>query len=180
MNESALRSIPEFVGRVIEQLRTNGVDVGTLLLDHVCYRVETDEEYRASCDFLSELGKLLVESIVGGRLISTYKLIEPVVTADGRHISVIEVPMPKHGNKSYSRGWEHAEFVLPDSVSIAQFQTLHSSLRWDESGARKLRNADIRLAIGNSSVKFHKQALEFVIEEELKEARDNVVLLASD
>ena len=51
-----------------------------LEMDHVCWRVETEQEYKQDYRYLQELGaELLVEDMIGGRLISTFKLPQAVM-----------------------------------------------------------------------------------------------------
>merc|ERR1711879_1104365 len=55
-----------------------------LFCDHLCYRVETEEAYQQKKNQLAELATLLHEAVIGGRLVATYKLKEPVAFGDRR------------------------------------------------------------------------------------------------
>jgi len=144
-----------------------------LYVDHLCYRVERVEDYEKLRDELLAAGnKLLVEGIIGGRRISTFRMQE-AFTFKGRRIPLLELPEPKKGSP-YSEGYEHIEFVT--DRPLAQFinwltDTLGISPNdLDGSGMSKARNADIRLRLANgTSVKFHEQDLATVIAEELAE-----------
>lgn len=143
-----------------------------LLLDHICYRVETLPEYEGIKRARSQDAKLLGESIVGGRPIATYQLNTPFVY-QGRVIDVVEIPSPKPGSP-YPTGYEHVEFVtdrpLPEFLDylLAQNPALSDSL--STGGLAKTTNPDIRLSLPNGhSVKFHEQSLAQVI---LAESRD--------
>ena len=136
-------------------------------MDHLCYRTGSQEEYMDVKTELSTMGHLLVESLVGGRLIATYKLHNriPLILRNGAsvYLQVIEVPSPKPG-RNYASGLEHVEFVVPD---LHQWQASHPLLQWDVSALIKKINPDLRLAFDGFSVKFHTQSLEKVIAMEL-------------
>ncbi len=116
---------------------------------------------------LSSLGKLLVESQVGGRPIATYKLHNaiPLTLRNGSSVQlqVIEIPSPKPG-KIYASGLEHVEFVVPN---LGKWQDAYPSLNWDVSALNKKVNPDLRLVFDGFSVKFHTRSLEEVIAIEL-------------
>jgi predicted metalloenzyme YecM len=154
-------NVPGFVRLVVDTLEKHSITVSDLYLDHVCYRCSTLEEYTRWKQELSAIASLLIESLVGGRLIATYKLLEPI-HVDGRDISVIELPSPKHSSH-YDSGLEHAEFVI--NVPLEEFMKQHP-LDWNTAGLNKQTNADIRADFDGFSVKFHLQPLETVIEQE--------------
>ena len=86
-----------------------------LSIDHICYRVESMKDYTRLKTALSAFSTLLIESIVGGRQISTFKLHTPIL--DG--IDVLELPSPKAGS-IYVSGFEHVEFVIPAGSSLEE------------------------------------------------------------
>lgn len=151
-------------------------------LDHICYRVETKDEYQELYHQLVKEGAdLLVEDSINGRLISTFKLQNPIIV-DDREIYLLELPMPKNGSP-YHSGWEHAEFVVGILYSIVSCQLLgpdvdliefskrypNLSLEWDLSGSSKASNPDVRIElistfVGKMSAKFHHLSLDRVIE----------------
>ncbi len=151
-----------FLQRLFAALEQDGIAAAPLVLDHVCYRVETAERYAAWRDHLSKNGTLLGEHVIGGRPIATFKLYRPFIL-QGRAIDVIELPAPKNGSP-YAEGYEHAEFVVGEDPQV--FAARYPSLNWDLSGAEKKINADVRLGYGGFSVKFHERSLEEVIAEE--------------
>jgi len=69
------------------------------------------------CAMLSEHGELLIESMIGGRPIATYRLTEPLTFRDFK-IRCVEVPCPKPG-RPYQSGWEHVEFAIGDETHSA-------------------------------------------------------------
>ena len=151
-----------FLTELFASLKRHDIDVSPFELDHICYRVETEICYTEMNVCFLEHARLLVESIVSGRLIATFKLKAPILF-EGRSIAVIELPSPK-SSSPYSEGYEHAEFVI-DSDPVA-FTERYPQLDWDLSGTHKEVNADVRLPLGRISVKFHRDALEKVIEGE--------------
>jgi predicted metalloenzyme YecM len=133
-------------------------------MDHCCWRVETDKEYKLNYDYLLELGSLLVEDMIGGRMISTFKLHVPVDLGNGKSVQLIELPMPKE-NRHYATGWEHCEFVVGLDVDLLKFTQRYPHLKWDLSGLEKDFNSDVRIELNDViCCKFHHLSLETVIE----------------
>ncbi len=128
--------------------------------DHACYRVETQKEYEEIKAKFLLIGDLLIESEVGGRLISTFKLHTHLKNTNFE-IDVIELPQPKANNK-YKSGFEHLEFVINDDFE--SFANSYPKISFDWIGTEKEFNPELRLKLGNISVKFHHQTLEEVIE----------------
>ena len=83
-----------FLDMILGIIEIVGIDVRGYELDHMCWRVETEEQYEEYKEELSKMGELLVESEVKGRMISVYKLDKPLVYGE-RVIDVIELPAPK-------------------------------------------------------------------------------------
>jgi predicted metalloenzyme YecM len=180
-------------GLFITHLLTTLVDRGfpvTLHVDHVCWRCGSEAEYARKHEELSNLGRVLVQAPVGGRMITTVKLHVPIrYTLPAGHGDVmygetwlVELPNVKSGS-AYSSGWEHAEMVLPVGETLASWRMRHPHPEWDVSGEGKECNADIRLPLplpaagadalylcDRISVKFHLASLEEVIAVELATA----------
>lgn len=156
----------DFLEKIINQLNELGFRTKDMIADHVCYRVESESEYHFNRNFLTEIGEELVESMVGGRKIATFRMSKPFCAA-GQEVSILELPAPK-ASSSYKTGFEHVEFVI--SESFDEFVLGHSGLDFDFSGAKKKLNPDIRLKLPlGLSVKFHHLPLEEVIAIELGE-----------
>lgn len=157
-----------FMKGLSDALKNSSLELESNLLDHVCYRVESEGEYRDYKKSLANIGDLLVESEVGGRLIATYKLHQPLTYGE-RKVDVVELPQPKPSS-SYSKGFEHAEFVIGESFKT--FEQRYPALEFDWSGSTKEFNPELRLKFSrNLSVKFHHQSLEGVIYEEMRLAQ---------
>lgn len=136
-------------------------------LDHICYRVESVDLYKTKKEELSHHGELLVESMVNGRLISTFKLFDPIVYKK-RKIYLIELPSPKSSH-SYSNGLEHVEFVTKEPLQ--KIMERYPQYSFEAFGIHKKINADITLKLGDYCIRFHNQSLEDVIKLEKKHRR---------
>jgi predicted metalloenzyme YecM len=139
-------------------------------LDHLCYRVETEKQYKDLKAQLLEENELLVESPINGRRIATFRMTEPFRFRE-REIWLLELPEPKAGSP-YPEGWEHVEFVTDRPLeTFAEWMVEHLGVEAediDRSGMSKPLNADLRLRLeGGLSVKFHELALDVVILMEL-------------
>lgn len=131
------------------------------LIDHVCYRVESEDRYAEMKQVFGKLGLLLVESMVSGRLIATYKLHNPI-RWQNFVIPLVELPAPKKG-KQVCEGWEHLEIVVQGSFDEIKASLLGA--RFDEKGLSKKINPELELELGSGvAIKFHHQSLEQVIQ----------------
>lgn len=157
--ENILGPITPFLDRIFQFLDQDGIDVSLYELDHVCYRVETKEEYERLKTQLQPLGELLTESLIGGRLIATFKLFEPI-RYKKRKIWCLELPSPKAGSP-YKEGYEHVEFVIDKPFD--DFMSLYPALTFKTKGMSKEVNPDISRKYGDLAVKFHHHTIEYVI-----------------
>lgn len=165
-----LRDHQPFLDRLFSRLEARPGTLDHLFLDHICYRVETVADYESLRDELSATNELLVESIIGGRRISTFKLTMPL-SYKQRRIPLLELPEPKAGS-FYAEGWEHIELVtdrpLPEFTDFLPTLLALTATDFDKKGLSKARNADLRVKLGDGmNVKFHERSLEEVIGEEV-------------
>ena len=151
-----------FLDKLFGMIDESGVNVDSYLLDHICYRVGTTDEYEIKKSELLDHGDLLIESMVNGRLISTFKFHSPIVYKN-RKIDVIELPAPKPG-KTYESGLEHVEFVATHPLS--EIVEKYPKLNFEIFGINKAFNADVTLKLGEYCIRFHNLTLEEVIEAE--------------
>jgi len=179
-------SVPSFLSNLTSVLLSDhSIDVLSYPCDHVCFRTSTQAEYdqlTSSFNATPELFELLVEGEIGGRMISTFAIVEGVETGDGRTVDTLEVPAPKEGSY-YETGLEHAEFVIPsvcDTPSseefdhrgvLEDFAKTKPELGWSFKATGKECNPDVSLKVdlkdagfGVSTVKFHLLPLPAVIE----------------
>lgn len=155
----------QFLDAVFSDLESMKIDVSTYELDHMCYRVVTEEQYIQTNEALAEISVLLSTVILGGRKISTYKLNEPVIYKD-RSIALIELPEFKKASKnSYPLGLEHVEFAIGKNADLEAFAASYPHISFDKSEIVKTNNPAIRIMLpnGHGSVKFHHLPLEEVI-----------------
>jgi len=163
MLEKVIGDYNKFLENIFKNLEEFKIDVSTYELDHICYRVATLEEYHEKKGQLSEFGCLLVESEINSRNISTFKFYEPVIYLD-REIFLIELPSPKR-NINYPTGLEHVEFVT--ETDLRDFIAAFPAIDFDISNIIKPVNPEVRIAFPDgTSVKFHNESLEKVIEKE--------------
>ncbi len=149
-----------FLERVFGELERNHVALEPHWhIDHLCFRTATQNDYLSTKKQFESISKLLIESEVNGRLISTYKLETPL-TFDNWEIDLIEVPAPKHG-KIVANGFEHIEVVC--DLAFGEIKSLYRQSRFDESGLAKNFNQDLEMCFDGLAVKFHHVSLESVI-----------------
>lgn len=151
-----------YLDNLFSKLENIGLNVDECFLDHICYRTATEAEYQLKKVELLDHGNLLIESMINGRMISTYKLRTPI-HYNNRVIDVLELPAPKAGT-NHKSGLEHAEFVT--SAPLAEIVKKYPALPFETFGINKSLNADITLKIEGICIRFHNQTLEDVIEEE--------------
>ena len=129
-------------------------------IDHLCYRVNTDEDYRHFKNELTQFSNLLIESDVNGRLISTFKLHQPIYF-NGWSLDLVELPAPKIGKKTIE-GFEHIEIVC--DLDFNDIKKLYSNCQFDEGGLKKTFNQELEINIDEVAIKFHHLSLESVIQ----------------
>jgi adenylate cyclase class 2 len=154
------KEFDSFMSGLFRQLNELDIEFKKYPIDHICYRVNSAQEYEEFKTKFGYIGDLLIESEVGGRNIATYKLYKPLKYKN-YSIELVELPSPKPG-KDYKTGLEHAEFVIDQSFEDFAATT---SLEFDWKGTHKEINPELRLKLeDNLSVKFHHMPLDEVIE----------------
>jgi predicted metalloenzyme YecM len=156
-----LTKAEQFLNEQLKLIKTLRLDLQDWQVDHLCYRVESRQRYEEMKVFLNSFATLLIESMVGGRLIATFKLERPLKSNQGK-TSLIELPAPKKGRDDHE-GFEHLEIVTP--LSFDDLQGQYPNLDFKES--RKLNdfNNELKLKLSErTQVKFHHMSLERVIE----------------
>jgi len=149
-----------FIQHVDEGLESLGIERDEVsMIDHICYRVESEERYSEMLQRCAEIGTLLGESEVNGRPIATFELNE-YLSAAGWTVPYLELPAPKQGSP-YKEGLEHAELVVVGSLD--KFAERHKDLTFKTAGMGKSINPELGLKQGGLSVKFHEQQLGAVV-----------------
>jgi predicted metalloenzyme YecM len=149
-----------FLKTLSQGLDKLGVDRGEIaMMDHVCYRVESEERYQELLLNLRDVAVLLGENKIGGRLIATFELNE-YLRADGWIVPYVELPAPKEGSP-YTEGLEHVELVVIGGLD--RFLKRHNDLHFSLKGMSKTVNPEASLKQDGISIKFHEQPLGAVV-----------------
>lgn len=157
------KELDKFLNQLSSQMQLSGFEIKEdWVIDHICYRCETQKQYEFMFQKYSSSNELLIESNVGGRLIASFKLAQPL-NIFGQTVSVLELPAPKNG-KHTPEGFEHIEIVC--SESFEQLVEMYSHLTLDKKGMTKLINPELEVEFDGCAIKFHHCTLESVIEYE--------------
>lgn len=154
-------NLNSFLNSIFTNLKSDNIDVSNYELDHICYRVSTNEKYELLKEELSNKWELLLETLISWRNIATFKLNEPLIYKN-REISIIEIPAPKIWS-DYDDWFEHVEFVIDDTFD--DFKKKYSNIIFWEKAINKDINPDIKVQYDGISVKFHHNTLEYVVTE---------------
>jgi predicted metalloenzyme YecM len=149
-----------FLEQILQEIVDAGFDLSDFSqMDHMCYRVSSVKDYEAKKSELSKVARLLGETQVNDRPISTFRLREPIRFENWR-IDAIELPAPKPGVET-KQGLEHVELVLFDDKD--DFLRKHAGKTFDLKAADRGVNPEIAFKLPTYSVKFHLLALPTVI-----------------
>ncbi len=149
-----------FIGGIDSGLAEAGIDRSELaMMDHICYRVETQARYDEMLRILSAAAELLGEAEVSGRKIATFEFHE-YLQVDGWVVPYLELPAPKDGSP-YPEGLEHAELVVIGGLE--RFAQRHAELDFGTNGMTKEINPELGLKTAQMSVKFNEQPLGGVV-----------------
>lgn len=183
-------SCADFLAHLKSEMSAVDLDPFDYMMDHICWRCDTVEEYITAGQAVMTAGaQVLVEGMIGGRPITTFKLNVPITITHSddtiHEIPCIEIPAPKPG-RHYPSGWEHIECAISegeghpaDRSPLFEFMDQHPEHEWNQDALKKSVNADISLSfpIGEYTnaqpvvVKFHCCPLEQVIIFEKKQSK---------
>jgi len=166
--EAVVGDFTSFLDQVFADLDALKIDVSQYELDHMCYRVVTEEQFEATSIALGKISDLLSTVVLGGRKVATYKLHVPAVYKN-RSIALIELPEFKKSSKnSYPLGLEHVEFAIGESADLTALAQTYPHVAFETDEMKKEHNPAIRIMLpnGHGSVKFHHLPLEEVIRRE--------------
>lgn len=135
------------------------IDVSDMILDHICWRSSSLQDYMNSLTALLSHGTLFHQSEHNGREISLISLTKPILFRS-REISLIELPAPKQ-SKPFTNGFEHAEFVT--NSTLKKLVNNYPKLNWDTKNIEKSINPDVKLQFDNLTLKFHPYTLAHVV-----------------
>ncbi len=145
-----------FLDKIFNNMKNVGFeDAEFKEIDHVAYRTETDERYEELKREFQPFVSGSDEVMIAGRLISVFKLKEPVVYGSWI-IYGLELCAPKE-NSRYKEGLEHAEFVT--KCSLEEFMKKHQDIKFDMKAFEKEVNRELVFDFSDCTVKFHEQSL---------------------
>jgi predicted metalloenzyme YecM len=148
-----------FLKQILQEIVDEGFDLADFVqMDHMCYRVASLKDYKAKKLELAKVGRLLGETQVNGRPISTFRLHDPVRYGNWR-IDAIELPAPKEADTR--EGLEHVELVLFDDMKV--FLNKYSSKQFKMDAADRGINPEIGFKLPSYVVKFHLLNLPTVV-----------------
>ncbi len=149
-----------FLKQILQEIVEAGFDLSDFAqMDHMCYRVESLDSYETKKRELAAFGRLLGETQVNGRPISTFRLHEPVRYQQWR-VDAVELPAPKDGSP-IKEGLEHVEFVLFDDKET--FLKKYAHKQFDLRAADRGINPEIGFTLPSYTVKFHLLNLPTVV-----------------
>ncbi|HDZ8840577.1 TPA: VOC family protein, partial [Aeromonas dhakensis] len=160
--DTTLGPMAPFVCQLLTELDALAIHPTAIEVDHLCYRAATLVEYQTLKGLLATHGDLLVEGMIGGRPIATYRLLQPVPHAHGS-VPCIELAAPKPG-RSHQAGLEHIELVVP---SLDALLAAHPEVAFKTGNLNDERNPDVAVMLASGQIKFHLRTLAEVIEEEV-------------
>lgn len=129
------------------------------MMDHLCFRVASTEDYITYQKLLKPYGSLLSEEHINGRPISTYLLHKPF-WVESFLIDTIELPYPKAGTH-YDTGFEHAEFVVDQAFSTITATLKDTDLQY--SLGKNAFNRELKVKLNEKTqIKFHHMSLHSV------------------
>ncbi|MFZ3229428.1 MAG: VOC family protein [Pseudobdellovibrio sp.] len=165
--ESLLASGEQFLKNLIIELNHLKLNTSQMIIDHLCFRVETLEQYHSYKKLFLLQSTLLTETVFNGRLISTFKLNKGLKVGD-KVIDCVELPAPKSG-VHYSLGFEHAEFIIKETFET--FIKRYPNFNFNISG-NLMTNPELTFKAKAGQAKFHYTTLERVIEIEQSKISD--------
>ena len=158
--QSMVGNYDSFLTDILGRVESAGFDMSDFVqIDHMCYRTVTLANYIEKKAELIAVAKLLGETLINGRPISTFRLHKPVRHSTWR-IDAIELPAPKAG-ADHVEGLEHVEFVLFDDIPT--FLEKYRDKPFEMRAAERGINPEVGLQLGNLSVKFHLLNLPTVV-----------------
>ncbi len=162
---------PNFLNDILGRVIAVGFNLSDFIqIDHMCYRTMSIDNYEAKKAELPSVAKLLGETMINKRPISTFRLNEPVIHSPWR-IDAIELAAPKAGSE-HQEGLEHVEFVLFDDIPT--FLKKYEGKPFEMRAADRGINPEIGLQLDELSVKFHLLNLPTVVYLEQKLGMDDI------
>lgn len=131
------------------KLKLVDVPLEHLIVDHLCYRTETPEDYKQHQAAFMEMSAAYTKGEHNGREFHQFWLKEPVRYEWGGQVHTVEFPSPG-GSANYETGIQHIEvlateplFLLMNNAIVDEFRFTSKSgdetyLSWSNKSAFKI------------------------------------------
>ena len=163
--DELFHNVEYFLAELEQGMLDHGLALHLGPMDHVCVRAASNQEYLDLRERLAEFGEVLVEGMIGGRPIMTFKLTHSQPSAFGP-IPCLELAAPKLG-KQHTAGLEHGEIVVP---SLSQLLLDYPWVPFNRHGLNG-PTPELTLAMGAYQIKFHHHSLADTIAAEIADNR---------
>ena len=131
-----LDNLDPFMDEVFTFLDEAQIDVFNLQIDHSALRFKENESVDKLKEEIEKTSTRLSGAIVNGRVIYIYKLHNPLVYKEYK-IPCIELPYPADRHPFTKDGWEHVEFVIPETTPD-NLESIFLSKYVDDPNASKI------------------------------------------
>lgn len=161
--DELLPRLDYFLAELEQGMLEHGLALSLGPMDHVCVRAAHNQDYLDLRTRLAEFGEVLVEGMIAGRPIITFRLTHAIPSAFGP-IPCLELAAPKAG-KPHTPGLEHGEIVVP---SLTQLLLDYPWAPFNRSGLSST-TPELTLPMGPYQIKFHCHSLANIIAAEIAE-----------
>ena len=142
-----------FLDKIFENLDKYKIDVSGYECDHIGVRSASLNDYKNIKQELANVGVMIGEPEVVGRLIAVFKLNRPIKYKNFT-IPALELLAPKESD-NYQNGPEHLEFVITELFD--EFLKKYPDIEFETYRLERKNNPEIKLYFPDkTSVKFHK------------------------
>jgi predicted metalloenzyme YecM len=117
----------KFLHLFFDELDQKNIDCSAFELDHIAYQAGSSMDYEKVMEEFKSSGKVLSESVVGGRRVGIVELTDPLKYKD-YSIGIVEVVEPK-AEQNVASHWEHVEMTT--SGDLEHFMETYPNLDWD-------------------------------------------------
>lgn len=173
---SIIWNYENFLINIENNLKNKNIDTSDMYIDHISLRTSTDEIYKNRKTEITQIAKIINESMIAWRQVSIWKLDRPI-KHNNKDIYILEVSAPK-ANKVYPDTLDHVEFVTKSPLDelINKYTNISREKKW----LAREWNQDIEVEFEDwTSVKFHNQSLEDVVKSENSSSVNNQYIPAT-
>lgn len=157
MDSSTFNQIcQDFLARIDQNMADIGLDLEQFdLIDHLCFRVATTEEYHAYLSAFECAGKPFgAPALINGRDIVTFEL-SPGIQYKKFKINALELPDIKESSP-YKTGMQHIEIILENKVALEKLLADHPQVPFETKALNHIFDPEIEISFSDAScVKFH-------------------------